>query len=643
MEGNSIEEFNEYLRNHTPGIVKKDFGHYYNTVGAFDTETTEFESIDANGKKITVNYVYFWSFCLGGELFAWGRDPQEFVDFINKLNLGYRLIVYDHWLGYEYNNLRDMFDTQIAYPEFMVKNDFARVKGAPYKVLKLQGNIGNFRRIQFRCSSCLSGNRKLEELGEDIGCNKLELDYKKPRNRETPMTKEEIDYCLRDVEIVCKWVLNFKELLEVKDVKDLPYTMASSVDVAYDHEGYTRNVRRSIMQDKYVNWDDKDDDRFAAAYKGGEMTFNKQFLNKYTSNILYADIKSAYPAVMLMKEFPKCFSKEKQPEYKQKMMIENYEDYAVIAKFTFTNLSLKPQAPCSILRDKDHKEIEAKVVYTDYFTNVELQNIKKFYNFSSLVWEDFQWSQYEPLDYRMQQALVNLFIEKEEAKGTDEEETKKRRLNSAYGRQSRKFNRITVKWDNEAHDWVKDKEKTEVGNRVDYYPVGVWVAAWQRKIMLDIIWELGDDFIYSNTDSVICLDNERNRQIIEDYNNSIIPIGKDEDYAKLGKFEMEHFHEILIAGVSKYILKNEQNEVVKSVFSGVSAEITEEDLENYAAGGGFVIENAMPRYRCVTGNFKGEINGVKVKTKSSLVITHSDYAPTPDDNLETICYTKEIY
>lgn len=552
--------------------------HYYNVVGGFDIETTMFDVI-GDKKYSKANYCYFWSFSLDGVIFTYGRDPEEFFKFLLDLNPKKTLIIYVHWLRFEYRNLKWLFDKY--FPEH--KPD---TRGKDIQRIVT-------RKYIFRCSSVLTNGMKLEDMGKEIGIEKLELDYSVPRNRNTWLTTENIAYGLRDVEILCKWILATAKSfnLRISQIATTPRKIYGNFLIK--NKLYPRE-RENRARRAYEHWKDEDDfKKFNKAFRNGITTLNDDYTNERCKDILHGDISSAYSYIMVKYGLPKKFTKKgikKLPKdsKKVKLWINDIYHYAILARFTFKNIRLKEDAPCKII-DKIRKD----GIYSSYMTNIEYKIIEKYYDYDSVEWEDLQETKLIPLDSREVKTIHELFNLKEKSRDTPGYGLRKVVLNSGFGDKSINY----AKWNDD------NPEK-----RKSYYPQGVWIAAWQRYIISSLIWEIGEDFIYTNTDSVFCKNTERARKILEDYNNTV-------PFEKLGKFRLKHLKEFYVAQASRYVITYDDG-TTETRCSGVSRkekDITVNDLINYSEGGEVVVPDGNSRWiesdeiRPYTGYINGEL------------------------------------
>ena len=176
---------------------KMDYIEYYNIPCSFDIETTSF--IDDFGNKAATMYV--WQLGLNGCVIV-GRTWEEYIQVINRLvyNLSLwtkrRLILYVHNLSYEFQFIRKLFS-------WIDDGIFSLDKRVPIYAVSTQG-------IEYRCSYILSGY-SLEKLGDNLTKYKINkavglLDYNTIRHSETPLTKDELLYCVNDVKVVMAYI-----------------------------------------------------------------------------------------------------------------------------------------------------------------------------------------------------------------------------------------------------------------------------------------------------------------------------------------------------------------------------------------------------------------------------------------------------
>jgi hypothetical protein len=169
------------------------------------------------------------------------------------------------------------------------------------------------------------------------------------------------------------------------------------------------------------------------------------------------------------------------------------------------------------ITDVDFKII--RQVYT--WDKIEIANCYKFY------------TEYLPRDVIL--SILELYGKKTTLKGVDGMEVEylvsKGMLNSVYGMAVTDIVRDEITYDDELSQWgVKladentfNKEIEKYNNdkkRFLYYAWGVWVTAYARKNLWCGILAFGDDYVYSDTDSIKCLNMDKHMNFINEYNKN---------------------------------------------------------------------------------------------------------------------------
>ena len=106
----------------------------------------------------------------------------------------------------------------------------------------------------------------------------------------------------------------------------------------------------------------------------------------------------------------------------------------------------------------------------------------------------------------------------------------KNMLNAGYGMTVTNIIRMILEYSNEygflapePPSLVDEIEKyNKKYNRFLYYPWGVWVTAHVRRTLYRTILVVGSDYVYSDTDSVKCLNQAAHTKVFETYNSFIM-------------------------------------------------------------------------------------------------------------------------
>jgi hypothetical protein len=125
----------------------------------------------------------------------------------------------------------------------------------------------------------------VKKIGEALGLTKLNTADKFIEGIESEITQTDIDYCIRDCEIILKALINI-----VKVSKELNITIASQ-----SMNSFKRSLNRSICINKDL------DKEFIKSFKGGRVECF--YVGKKEDAKVY-DVNSMYPYVMVSKLFP---------------------------------------------------------------------------------------------------------------------------------------------------------------------------------------------------------------------------------------------------------------------------------------------------------------------------------------------------
>ena len=133
-------------------------------------------------------------------------------------------------------------------------------------------------------------------------------------------------------------------------------------------------------------------------------------------------------------------------------------------------------------------------------------------------------------------------------------------LNSVYGMTVTDIVRGSIDYNSDSQEWTATKpdadkfaEDLEKYNndvkRFLYYPWGVWVTAYARRNLWTGIIAFGEDYVYSDTDSIKCRNIEKHRDYIETYNQRAMQ--KLQDMCKFRKIDFSLCSPKTIEGVEK--------------------------------------------------------------------------------------------
>lgn len=532
----------------------------YNVPCSFDIETTSFyrdeykwaysyeqykKMNDGRKDKIKLEkcaIMYVWQFGINGFVVL-GRTWDEFLQMCNvisdvlKLNAKCKLIVYVHNLSYEFQYIRTLFDWDKVFSIDLRKPIYARTKSG----------------LEFRCSYLLSGY-SLAKLGEQLNKYKVakmvgDLDYQLLRHSGTPLTPKEIEYCVNDVFVVMAYIQ--ERIEEYKGITRLPITKTGFV------RKYCRKhcLRKLDENGKTVaNWDYanmiqdlkitslQEFDMLQRAFMGGFTHANAVYTDEVLSDVDSYDFTSSYPTVMVAEQFP--MSTGVEIEVKSTKQFEFLTSkYCCVFDIEFNDIYARATQDNPISASKcfikEHAaENNGRIVCAKRLvmtiTDVDFNIIKNFYSWGTMRVGKMYCYRRGYLPTEFVKAILHLYEKKTKLKGVKGKEVEylnsKEMLNSCYGmsvtnplRDEFTYNGVWDVKDLTTPDKIKLLEKYNTSkNRFLFYPWGVFVTAYARRNLFSGIYTVGDDYVYSDTDSIKLLHGDKYKAYFKTYNERIM-------------------------------------------------------------------------------------------------------------------------
>ena len=613
---------------------------YYNIVCAFDIETTSF----SNQLDEKCAIMYCWQMAINGRV-IFGRTWDEFIKVINRLkeffNLysGRRLIMYVHNLAFEFQFIRKRLEWESVFSIETRKPLYALTTGG----------------IEFRDSYLLSGY-SLAKLGDNLQKYKVKklvgnLDYSKIRHSKTPMTEKEIAYCENDVLVVSAYIQ--EELEKAGNITRLPLTKTGYVrnycrsKCFYGDDRHKTNTKiyqkyRELILNLHLTGDEYK--QLKRAFQGGFTHAAARFSGKVEKNVDSIDFTSSYPYVLLSEQFP--MSSGRLVELHSKEEFKKYINlYCCLFDVEFTNLTPKfiNENYISLSRCYQHEKavvnngrvVSANKIVTT-ITDVDYTVIEKTYDWDSMTIYNFRVYNRGYLPTNFVKSILKLYSDKTTLKGVEGKEVEylvsKGMLNSCYGMTVTDIVRDEIiysdEWDTEKADVENDIEHyNKSRNRFLFYPWGVWVTAYARRNLWGGILAFGDDYIYSDTDSIKCLNIEKHFDYINEYNNTVKR--KLQVAANYHKIDFELFQPKTIKGIKKLIgvwdWETEKEKYTRFKTLGAKRYMIEQDGKINITVAGVNKKTAVPYLVKTYGNkiFDAFTNDLKIPKEYTGKMTHT--------------------
>ena len=285
-------------------LVRDNKIFYYNCPASFDIETSSFYN-EAGEKRACM---YIWQMGFNGTVIygrtweEWFKCLDQLVDYL-ALNESRRLIIYVHNLGYEFQFIRKYFDWDKVFAIKQRRPVYALCRG-----------------LEFRCSLFLS-NYSLDYIGKNLlykyPVKKLvgNLDYSKIRHSKTPLTEQELAYCINDVKVVMSYIQ--EKIEQDGDITKIPLTNTGYVrnycrkecffeDIPEDDEEGRKRVLmnyRAIMKSLQISTKEEYD-QMQRAFMGGFTHASALYSGKTLYDVGSADLTSSYPYAMVAQYYP---------------------------------------------------------------------------------------------------------------------------------------------------------------------------------------------------------------------------------------------------------------------------------------------------------------------------------------------------
>ena len=524
-----------------PKIVTNKKVMYYNIPAAFDIEVSSFYQ---NGEKRACMYV--WQFGILNWV-TYGRTWSEYKSFISvlstilNLNSNRRLVVYIHNFAYEFQFMRK---------RFMWDKLFFLEERRP-----VYGIVGG---IEYRCSLKLS-SKSLMKVGQDLQKYKVEkkmgdLDYSLVRTPITPLTETELGYCEADIRVLLAYI---QEKIETDgNISLIPLT----------NTGYVRNFCRKACFERYSRYrglmseltlDPDEYSQLKRGFAGGFTHASAKYNDKILKNVGSFDFTSSYPAVMLSEKFPMSKAKLIQHIDTEEELNNYLSKYCCLIDIELTNVVPTNDFDHPISYSKlinvespvvDNGRIVSAKSLTITCTEQDYFVFTEFYNWDDINIKKFRVYKKGYLPTPFVKSILELYKKKTTLKDVEGEEVNymisKNMLNSAYGMAVTDIVRDEISYENDEFSSTKpniDEAISKYNNskrRFLFYPWGVWVTAYSRANLFSGILACGDDYIYSDTDSIKILNPDKHWDYINAYNEQInIKLSKAAEFHRIDPSE----------------------------------------------------------------------------------------------------------
>lgn len=469
----------------------KEKRNYADAIMAFDIETSRLS--DDN----SVMYIWQCALKAGDEIAVqYGRTWEEWEAMTQEISAalhGMTIVCFVHNLSYEFQFLAGIFQ-------------FSDVKCLKERKI-LSATCGN---IEYRCSYIWT-NKTLAKFLAEMGVDHqkksgADFDYTKIRYPWTPLTPDEIEYCQNDV-------VGLAEAADKKMSHDgdtlytVPRTSTGYVrrDAKQALSGYALGNIKPTLEVYY---------KLRRAFRGGNTHANRYFVGKVLKGVQSVDRSSSYPDVMLNQKFPMTTFK-KQPDGFATVRRLLHAGMAILCTLTIAGCHLCneawgepyiPVAKCTQLKEviEDNGRVLSAGMLTIECTEIDIGIIMEQYE-GDYDFTDIYSAQKDYLPEKFRDTIRKYYTQKTSLKGVAGEEYQyaksKALLNALYGMCATDPGKPDVDFD--GMEYVKEDPDIAKNIKKSFLPYqwGVWVTAYARQELEEMIKIAGNNFVYADTDS----------------------------------------------------------------------------------------------------------------------------------------------
>ena len=558
---------------------------YLDTVTAFDIETTRLSDIEQS-----IMYIWQWQI---GDALVLGRTWEDFLNFVSELKQWIhtvygpraRLVVWVHNLSHEYSFLKGI------YP-FRQDEVFCMDRRKVAKCYMMDC-------LEFRCSYIHSN------MGLDMFCQKMQctikklvgsLDYDKIRYPWTKLTPEELAYCVHDVQGLVEAITR-EMVMDGDTLRTIPMTSTGYVRRDAKEAIRSRPGWKPYIKDQMPDWD-----LYLAlreAFRGGNTHASRFYAGEILEHVHSIDRSSSYPDVLVNCQFPVTGFDRRgpiSPERLEANVLIHKKAALVRIRMRWVSLN-DPFNGCPYLSKDKCRHLDngvydnGRILAADYLettlTDVDYFIVKKQY-MGEVEIIDSWFSRYGYLPDEFRQLVNHYYVLKTELKGDETQKVFydkiKNKVNSLYGMTAQNpvkeniiyadaaavqewyENHIEFVPPKEFHaDFIPDESLAPEEMLLKYnkkaflpYQWGVWVTAHARRELQEMIDLAGDNFVYTDTDSVKYLGDldltEYNDRIRErSIQNGAYAYDSKGELHCMGVYEVEHdYDKFTTLGAKKY-------------------------------------------------------------------------------------------
>lgn len=470
------------------------------------------------------------------------------------------LYIYIHNLSFDYQQLRNVFESEFSSKRSKIAPVFARSLRKPMRA-----------RIKYNTNTLIFGDsyvltqKSLKNWCKDAKLPVSKLDeppeyYLPIRTPLTPLTSEEIDYQINDVESMIYGLIKYRE--KYGSLQEIPMTQTGEVRrtcisqvVNNNHEwackcaGVTVNYSLELFQ------------LLTQMFMGGWTHANSMYTSILLHNVKAYDLASSYPTVMCTRTFPigDFFPVNNDDFYvlEKEDIYDLDKDFHWFAKLKLKEVSSKLSNTfwsSSKCLEIDGEIVDnGKIYYADnitiVITDVDWNSFKRFYDYSEIEIIEVHKAEAGLLPIELILLILDYYGKKTSLKGVSDSEysESKQFINSIYGVSVTRivtdiieFNKGWSKIELTEEMFYEQIMDTDVEKTFLSYQNGVWVTAWAKNRLVTGIEATDKHLAYGDTDSLKGVFDDKDLQWFDDDNAKLSEL--EQEIANRLNFDVELFY-----------------------------------------------------------------------------------------------------
>ena len=547
---------------------------------------------------------------------------------------------------YGYRFKKTFYNVEDFIKEFAkkkYKDKFIFAHNAEFDLLTIFGNIfmkidtaaifnGKFISAKYKdvmfCDSMNIYPTSVAKLGELINLPKLENDKtKNGKLRKNNITCEDVDYCIRDCEIVFLSLLRIFEMTGV-----IKPTLPSLAMYNFRHDYLENDIQFSELVDEFYD-----------SYYGGRT--EAFFIGQCNAKVY--DINSMYPKAMATVTFPdvKHLHKCNKADVSYLLFcVDHYEGMCkvdVIHKETYFGY-----LPCRMKLNNNEKLVFPVGEFTTTVNFNELrfaikQDIVKIKKVHYLIYGN-------PIKSFFDEYIQDNFIKRQEAKTELEKTIYKLKMNSLYGRFAMRLKMTTTYWENIPFNLI-----TELKESAKYCDIKLFNATRADCFLITENEKFKNSFFSIPTISSYITSEARVtllKNLLANENNKVVYCDTDAIFLqndfigevsdKLGAFKKEEKKVTKINGLKNYVYEDHEGRehiVIKGISRGSIKKTTTRQGEDVYESPKYYKSKAALRQNHEAGTGYTMVKTVRNTYDKRFVFTSQGYDSKIGETLPLLC------